>query len=128
MPGDNIGLDNMKNLMPSGKNENDAVYPIGDPGQIGGLQELFDKLKDMAIVCNQWNGEEELPGAIVYTVQQHMTPETQVQLIWHLLCAGATTNELSMNDKKLALAMADAMGPDWAQWMYRFAVLVTKLA
>lgn len=31
-------------------------------------------------------------------------------------------------NKRLALEAAEALGPDWAQSLYRFAVLVTKLA
>lgn len=31
-------------------------------------------------------------------------------------------------NRKLALAVAEEFGPDWAQTLYRFSVLVTKLA
>lgn len=31
-------------------------------------------------------------------------------------------------DKHLAVEVAEALGPDWAQALYRFTVLVTKLA
>ena len=31
-------------------------------------------------------------------------------------------------NRKLALAIADELGPDWAQTLYRLSVLVTKLA
>ena len=36
--------------------------------------------------------------------------------------------ELTKADKMLALNVATHMGPDWAQKLYRFSVLVTKLA
>lgn len=37
-------------------------------------------------------------------------------------------DEVTKEDKVRAALVADEIGPDWAQKLYRFAVLVTKLA
>jgi hypothetical protein len=103
-------------------------FPAEDNSPIADLSLLYEKLRSMAVVVNQWNGKYELGDAIVETVMKHMTPETRVQLIWHLLAVEATVDELSFRDKEFALMVAATIGPDWAQWLYRFAVVVTKLA
>ena len=37
-------------------------------------------------------------------------------------------DEMRKEDKVRAVQVAEEIGPDWAQKLYRFAVLVTKLA
>jgi len=49
--------------------------------------------------------------------------------IGHLLMQGLQNGDkLTHDDKQRALDAAEVMGPEWAQVLYRFAVLVTKLA
>ena len=36
--------------------------------------------------------------------------------------------EAAKSEKQMALDVAEVLGPDWAQRLYRFTVLVTKLA
>lgn len=45
----------------------------------------------------------------------------------HKLCAGLLL-QMPLDDKHLAVDVAEELGPDNAQALYRFAVLVTKLA
>lgn len=50
------------------------------------------------------------------------------QLLLKFPLTETDNNPDSRPNRALALAVADELGPDWAQALYRFAVLVTKLA
>jgi hypothetical protein len=50
------------------------------------------------------------------------------QLLLQLPITEEPFNDTSQLDKHLAVDVAEALGPDWAQAWYRFIVLVTKLA
>jgi len=54
-----------------------------------------------------------------------LSPEAMAQ---HLLQLPFTSDCFNTMNKRLALETAEAFGPDHAQGLYRFAVLVTKLA
>ena len=47
--------------------------------------------------------------------------------IFQVLTAGSDPDGLAPIDQHLAVDVAKLIGPEWAQWLYRFAVLVTKL-
>lgn len=47
--------------------------------------------------------------------------------IFQVLTAGSDPDGLAPIDQHLAVDVAKLIGPEWAQWMYHFAVLVTKL-
>lgn len=57
---------------------------------------------------------------------QAMPEEMLARLLINFpLAEGRDTGRVN---RKLALAVADELGPDWAQTLYRLSVLVTKLA
>lgn len=60
-----------------------------------------------------------------FGVFRELDPEVFGQLLMEQL---GHPDEVRREDKMRALAIADHMGSDWAQKLYRFAVLVTKLA
>ena len=60
---------------------------------------------------------------------RHLDDESRAQLVFQLLTHGGTDPvQLTHRDKQFALELSDLIGPDHAQWLYRFAVLCTKLA
>lgn len=59
---------------------------------------------------------------------RHITNEAFGQLLFQLPVTEEEGNPDSKINKKAALDVAEALGPDWAQAWYRFIVLVTKLA
>lgn len=63
-------------------------------------------------------------GADSLLRSEHMSP-TVAALFSELPIGDVTTEKLN---KRFALEVAEVVGPDWAQVLYRFAVLVTKLA
>jgi hypothetical protein len=57
--------------------------------------------------------------------------DERAALIFQGLTVNAGTGnglELGKADKAFAVELADTIGPDYAQWLYHFSVLVTKLA
>lgn len=59
--------------------------------------------------------------APINTTEVSALAEFMLQLPWG-------DAETERPNKRLALEVAETFGPDWAQVLYRFAVLVTKLA
>lgn len=62
-----------------------------------------------------------------FSAFESASPEIMAAMLLQIPITENHDPEAKLN-KKLALAVADTFGPDWAQAFYRFAVLVTKLA
>lgn len=81
----------------------------------------------------EWDGEE-LQGAIITDlIAQHCTLESRVQLVFQALMNGTSEPaggfaDFTPNGKLFAIDLAETIGPDYAQVLYHFAKLVTKLA
>lgn len=76
----------------------------------------------------EWDGEDHLKVALQNMSREMQGTET-AQVVFSLLTARATgPDALSLEDKKFAIDLASEMGPDWAQWFYHFAVLITRIA
>lgn len=88
---------------------------------------LYTAVDHFKTATTAWSGEHELSQEISEMARE-MPNELRAQIAFHLLTAGTHDEKLDTPTKAFALALADEMGADWAQWLYRFAVLVTKLA
>lgn len=95
-----------------------------DSGRLYNAMEAFSK------EIKAWEGDEFL--CEVYEKFAKATPSQERALL--ALCLLAfdgqikSTEELSANDKRMAVEVASQLRPAEAQWLYKFAVLVTKLA
>ena len=95
----------------------------------GGLSitAMCKQAKAFAEVFNDQDGELQAVAAMELAAQ--LDDESRAQLVFQLLSHGeGDPTFLSHRDKQFALELSDLIGPDHAQWLYRFAVLCTKLA
>ena len=88
---------------------------------------LCKEARTYAEAFNAWDGELQAVEAM--EMARHLDDESRAQLVFQLLTHGGTDPTfLSHRDKQFALELSGLIGPDHAQWLYRFAVLCTKLA
>ena len=91
------------------------------------VTEMCKRSKAFAEVFNAWDGELQDVAAMELAAQ--LDDASRAQMVFQLLTHGeGDTTFLSHSDKQFALELSDLIGPDHAQWLYRFAVLCTKLA
>lgn len=77
---------------------------------------------------NKWEGEDLL-NSVAADLAATLNEDARAELAFQLLTSGSRDDgEMGVSAKKFAVAFAHKIGPDWGQWLYRFAVLVTKLA
>ena len=88
---------------------------------------LYTAVELFKTATTAWSGKIEL-SLEISKMAQDLPNGLRAQIAFHLLTAGTHDEKLDTPTKAFALALADEMGADWAQWLYRFAVLVTKLA
>ncbi len=91
---------------------------------------LYEAMQAFVAQVKNWEGEELL-GEVYDNLTEQLPAEERAMLIFHLLAPSCDNNDpeqLSAQAKKFAVDVAEVMGPDWAQWLYKFTVLVTKLA
>lgn len=90
---------------------------------------LYKSMEQFARHLIDWDGED-MQNSVIADMVLHLTPEARSQLIFLLLTIGHCNNECDLNTegKQFAVVLAETMGPDWAQWLYNFAKVVTKLA
>lgn len=91
---------------------------------------LFQSAQNFADEVHKWEGEELLADVAASLFATMLRPEERAVLIFQGLTVRAGTDggmELGKADKAFAVELAETLGPDWAQWLYRFSVLVTKL-
>lgn len=90
---------------------------------------LFESMRQFTLRLIDWDGED-MQKSVLADMVPHLTPEARSQLIFLLLTVGHSdvNCELDTAGKQFAVVLAETMGPDWAQWLYNFAKVVTKLA
>jgi hypothetical protein len=77
----------------------------------------------------QWDGEGLQDSILAEILRDHATKDSRAMLAFQVLGLEAgTSDEMTKETKLFAIELAETMGPDWAQWLYHFAKLVTKLA
>lgn len=81
----------------------------------------------------EWDGEELQSQIIAELIAEHCSLQSRVQLASQALMYGTSDltegpANFTPKGKMLAIEMAETIGPDWAQVLYHFAKLVTKLA
>ena len=102
-----------------------------DEGKIRDVATLFQSAQKFADELHKWEGEDLLDEVATSLFAKMLRPEERSVLIFQGLTVNAGTGsglELSKADKAFAVEFADTIGPDYAQWLYHFSVLVTKLA
>lgn len=107
----------------------ESVETVKDRSAINGVStsELFQTCEEFRRVMSAWDGEE-LQTRCLASLALNVSPETRAEIAFQFLTVNADPDSLSFADKKFAVDMAELIGPDWAQWFYHFAVLVTKVA
>lgn len=88
----------------------------------------YSTARAFANALNALDGEEEQARVLTELVLYSLTPEARLKLAFAALTDGDENEELSRHDKTFALELAMDRGPDWCQWLYKFAVLCTKVA
>lgn len=91
---------------------------------------LYETMQDFTTELVDWDGEE-MQGEAINDMVEHLTPEARAQMIFLLLTSGHANDTdcgLNTSGKQFAVVLAETMGPDWAQWLYNFTKVVTKLA
>jgi hypothetical protein len=93
-------------------------------------EELFAAIDHTVACVNHFyeTGEDGLVQAELGRLVQNLSPGARAGITFQALTAGKSDTTLTWADKERILALAEEMGPDWAQFAYRFMVLVTKLA
>lgn len=92
------------------------------------LTQLHAAANNFSFAFAAWEGEEAQQECAT-AFARSLCEEDRAALIFSLLTEQAASEQsLSLADKQLALRVANTMGPDWAQWLYHFAVFVTKAA
>jgi hypothetical protein len=91
--------------------------------------ETFASATDnFAFAFTAWTGEE-VQTYEAMRLARSLSDEDRARLVFQLIteqCDARFENGLSSDDKKFGVTMADTMGPDYAQWLYHFAVFCTK--
>lgn len=92
---------------------------------------LFQSAQNFADEIHKWEGESDVADMAAVLFATMLRPDERATLIFQGLTAG-TENYISMElgkaDTAFAKKLAETIGPDYAQWLYQFSVLVTKLA
>ena len=93
------------------------------------MDETHLAMVEFTDLFNAWDGEE-VQADIADDFTQVLTPEARNTLLMQLLLSGHAPNHdsLSFADKEFGLRLAEKLGPDWCQWLYKFAVFMTKVA
>lgn len=93
------------------------------------VNDLYESMEQFTRHLIDWDGED-MQNSVIADMVPHLTPEARSQLIFLLLTVGHWDNECNVNTagKQFAVVLAETMGPDWAQWLYNFTKVVTKLA
>lgn len=81
----------------------------------------------------EWDGDDMQVGIITDLIAKHCTTESRLQLAFQALTNGHASlagerPDLTPEGKIFAIQFAETIGPDWAQVLYHFSKLVTKLA
>jgi hypothetical protein len=88
--------------------------------------QLFDATNNFAFAFTAWTGEEG-QQAMGTKLAQSLSDADRADLIFSLLTSQSRTHkELGPEDKIFAVRLAQTLGPDYAQWLYHFAVFCTK--
>ena len=83
-----------------------------------------NKLQRAAVGFNEaW----EQPGDMAEFVRE-LSPEVLADFMLQIQVTVEPGDPEELVNKKLAVEVADMLGPDWAQAWYHFIVLVTKVA
>lgn len=104
--------------------DNDAIIHVEST-----TDAAYKAMREFTEALNDLQGDEML-GGVFSDFIRHLPEDTRTTLAFQAIthCANGETEALGFKAKAGALALAEEMGPDWAQWLYKFAVLVTKLA
>lgn len=106
---------------------NEHTQPVRD------IEALYQHMRDFTSHLNDWDGED-MQNSVATDMLAHLTPEARAQLVFQFLTEGNATfytdgePQVNREGKQFAIDLAEVMGPDWAQWLYNFAKVVTKLA
>lgn len=93
------------------------------------IAETYEAMRGFADKLNALIGEEVLGPVCRDFARNELANDARMELIFQLLTATADSPDtLGVEVKHDAVQLAETLGPDWCQWLYRFAVLCTKLA
>lgn len=101
----------------------DGYHGIFRPGTVRAITEAFTNISHEA---EDLDDAEYMFGS-VRDINTHVFAFLLMEFLAE--CTDAVESEtLSRAGKRRAIDVAEVLGPDWAQLLYRFAVLTTKLA
>lgn len=93
------------------------------------IDETYEAMRAFREKLNELTGEEILVAVCRDFACGKLEDSVRRELILQLLTAKAGgPNEFGLEVKQDAVHLAEMLGPEWCQWLYRFAVLCTKLA
>ena len=92
------------------------------------VSQAIDAAQNFVFAFNAWE-DEDVQAEMGVALASSLTDVSRAQLIFNLLTYQSTSEaRLNDADKHLAVDLAETIGPDRAQWLYHFAVFVTKAA
>lgn len=96
-------------------------------------ERTYEQMEAFAAAFQSFDGMRDVQDEIATEFGRRLSEEARAKLIFQLLTlnpvgAQFAGDGLTPTDKRFAVTLATTIGPDWAQWLYRFAVTVTKLA
>lgn len=89
---------------------------------------LYAAAQAFADEIEKWEGEEELDRILSSFATKMLSPSLRAKLAFQTLANNTSCEEIVPETKKFGVDLGNEMGPDWAQWLYHFAVFVTKVA
>jgi hypothetical protein len=92
------------------------------------LAELESVRKAMDELSRIAEGEVNEPTEFFCVARAHLSDEAVGNLLLQLIGPEVDQDRFSRQGKEMAMTVAEILGPDHAQSLYRFAVLVTRLA
>jgi hypothetical protein len=92
------------------------------------LAELASARNAMHELSRIAEGEVNEPTEFFCVARDHLSDEAVGHLLLQLIGPEVDRERMSRHGKEMAMTVAEILGPDHAQSLYRFAVLVTRLA
>jgi hypothetical protein len=98
----------------------------GDLRPYSGYKEILNFAFEAMSECARQSNID--PEEIFETARERLSAEAVGHLLLQLIGPEVDQDRFSRQGKEMAMTVAEILGPDHAQSLYRFAVLVTRLA
>jgi hypothetical protein len=103
----------------------DEIAAEDDRSYLAALESVRNAMNELSRIAE---GEVDEPTEFFCIARDHLSDEAVGNLLLQLIGPEVDRERMSRRGKTMAMTVAEVLGPDHAQALYRFAVLVTRLA